>query len=248
MYIGTLSKSSGGLNVQSINHSAALKNEALNGKKAEELKTDIVAVSPAGKKQSMIEQLMKQKDFLQERKESLMSSAAEQGTSSLDQQLKEYEQQMKDIDLQITKLQSEDTEGKESEDHTGMIYEEPKTNEEIKKNQLNELSALSNEADQAEVITSVKNQIDGQIKVLNAEVHSINGSVASKLEKISNLESRSNKISSDVAEKLGGSLDSISKRNEGTAKLEKEVHTDETEEPLSSANSVDELESDDSQS
>jgi chromosome segregation ATPase len=248
MYIGTLSKSSGGLNVQSINHSAALKNEALNGKKAEELKTDIVAVSPAGKKQSMIEQLMKQKEFLQERKESLMSSAAEQGTSSLDQQLKEYEQQMKDIDLQITKLQSEDTEDKESEDHTGMIYEEPKTNEEIKKNQLNELSALSNEADQAEVITSVKNQIDGQIKVLNAEVHSTNGSVASKLEKISNLESRSNKISSDVAEKLGGSLDSISKRNEGTAKLEKEVHTDETDEPLTSADSVDESESDDLQS
>lgn len=248
MYIGTMNKSAGGLNIQSINHSAAKKNEALNGIKAERSKTDMIAVSPAGKKQSMIEQLMKQKEALQERKESLMNSAAENGTSGLDLQLKEYEQQMKDIDQQILQLQSKDKDDKETEDNTGKIYEKPKTKEEMEKDHLDDLTALTNDTDHAEVITSVKNQIDGQIKVWNAEVHSINGSTASKLEKISQLESRSNKISSKIAEKLGDSLDTLSKKNEDTEKLSKEVDTDETNQSLSSTDSLDKLETDDSQS
>lgn len=248
MYIGTLNASPRGLNIQSINQSAAIKNEALNGIKADRSKTDIIAVSPMGKKQSMIEQLMKQKESLQERKESLMNSAAENGTSGLDLQLKEYEQQMKDIDQQILQLQSKDKDDKETEDNTGKIYEKPKTKEEMEKDQLDDLTALTNGTDHAEVITSVKNQIDGQIKVWSAEVHSINGSTASKLEKISQLESQSKKLSSEIAQKLGDSLDTISKRNEDTEKLVKEVDTDETNHSLSSANSSDKSETDDSQS
>jgi Mg2+ and Co2+ transporter CorA len=248
MYIGTLSASPRGLNIQSINQSAAIKNEALNGIKADRSKTDMIAVSPAGKKQSMIEQLMKQKEALQERKESLINSAAENGTSGLDLQLKEYEQQMKDIDQQILQLQSKDKVEKESEDNTGKIYEKPKTKEEMEKDQLDDLTALTNGTDHAEVITSVKNQIDGKIRAMNAEVHSINGSTASKLEKIAQLESRSNKLTSEIAEKLGDSLDSISKRNEDAKKPENEVQADETDNPLSSADSKDKSETDDSQS
>lgn len=248
MYIGTMNKSAGGLNIQSINHSAAKKNEALNGIKAERSKTDMIAVSPAGKKQSMIEQLMKQKEALQEKKATLMNSAAENGTSGLEQQLKEYEQQMKDIDQQILQLQSKDKDEKESEDNPGKIYEKPKTKEEMEMDQLDNLTALTSGTDHAEVITSAKNQIDGQIKVWSAEVHSINGSTASKLEKISQLESQSKKLSTDIAQKLGDSLDTISKRNEDTEKLAKEVDTDETNHSLSSADSPDKSETDDSQS
>ncbi|RKD33826.1 GumC domain-containing protein [Lacrimispora algidixylanolytica] len=248
MYIGTLNASPRGLNIQSINQSAAIKNEALNGIKADRTKTDMIAVSPMGKKQSMIEQLMKQKESLQERKESLMNSAAENGTSGLDMQLKEYEQQMKDIDQQILQLQSKDKDEKETEDNTGKIYEKPKTKEEIEVSQLDDLTALSNGTDHAKVITSAKNQLDGQIKVLNAEVHSINGSTTSKLEKISQLKSRSNKISSEIAEKLGDSLDTISERHEDAAKPENETQTNGTENPLSSADSTDKSETDDSQS
>lgn len=247
MYIGTMSKSSGGLNIQSINHSAAKKNEALNGIKAERSKTDMIAVSPAGKKQSMIEQLMKQKEALQEKKATLMNSAAENGTSGLEQQLKEYEQQMKDIDQQIIQLQSEDKDDKETEDGTGKIYEKPKTKEEMEKDQLNNLTALTSGTDHAKVITSVKNQIDGQRKVWDTEVHSMNGSTASKLEKISHLESQSKKLSSEIAQKLGDSLDTISKRNEDTEKLAKEVDTVETNQSLSSTDSLVKSETDDSQ-
>jgi hypothetical protein len=248
MYIGTLSASPLGLNIQSINHSAAIKNEALNGIKADRSGTDMIAVSPAGKKQSMIEQLMKQKEALQQRKESLMNSAAENGTSGLDLQFKEYEQQMKDIDQQILQLQSEDKDDKKTEDSTGKIYEKPKTKEEIQNGHLNDLTALTNGTDHAEVLTSVKNKIDGQKKVWSAEVHSMNGSTASKLEKISQLESRSKKLSSEIAQKLGESLDTIAKRNEETEKLAKAVDTDEADHSLSSADSKDKSETDDSQS
>ena len=248
MYIGTLSTSPGGLNIQSINHSAAIKNEALNGIKADRSKTDMIAISPAGKKQSMLEQLMKQKEALQERKASLINSAAENGTSGLELQLKEYDQQMKDIDQQILQLQSEDKDDKKTEDSTGKIYEKPKTKEEIQNSNLDDLTALTNGTDHAEVLTSVKNKIDGQKKVWSAEVHSMNGSTASKLEKISQLESRSKKLSSEIAQKLGDSIESITKRNEEIEKLAKVVDTDEADHSLSSVDSPDMSETDDSQS
>lgn len=246
MNISTLSSNAGGLNIQSINRSAATKNEVLNGIKTEKTGTDVATISPAGKKQSMIEQLMKQKEYLQERKQSLIDSAAENGTTDLEQQLKEYEQQMKDIDEQITKLQTEDEEKKESDDTTGMIYEKPKTKEEVQTDQLNGLTTLSNGTDQTEVLSSVKGKLDGQITVMNAEVHSMNGSTESKIEKISELKSRSQKISSDIAEKLGDSLDSISSRNEEIAKPEVEVRTEEKD-SLLTADTQEQLESNDSQ-
>lgn len=245
MNISTLSSNAGGLNIQSINRSAATKNEALNGIKTEKAGTDVATISPAGKKQSMIEQLMKQKEYLQERKQSLIDSATENGSTDLDQQLKEYEQQMKDIDEQITKLQTEDKEKKESDDTTGMIYEKPKTKEEVQTDQLNGLTALSNGTDQTEVLSSVKGKLDGQITVMNAEVHSMNGSTESKIEKISELKSRSQKISSDIAEKLGDSLDSISSRNEEIVKPEVEVRTEEKD-SLLTADTQEQLESNDS--
>lgn len=246
MNISTLSSNAGGLNIQSINRSAATKNEALNGIKAEKTGTDVATISPAGKKQSMIEQLMKQKEYLQERKQSLIDSAAENGSTDLEQQLKEYEQQMKDIDEQITKIQTEDKEKKESDDTTGMIYEKPKTKEEIQTDQLNGLTTLSNGTDQTEVLSSVKGKLDGQITVMNAEVHSMNGSTESKIDKISELKSRSQKISSDIAEKLGDSLDSISSRNEEIVKPEVEVRTEEKD-SLLTADTQEQLESNDSQ-
>ena len=246
MNISTLSSNAGGLNIQSINRSAAMKNEVLNGIKTEKTGTDVATISPAGKKQSMIEQLMKQKEYLQERKQSLIDSAAENGSTDLEQQLKEYEQQMKDIDEQITKLQTEDKEKKESDDTTGMIYEKPKTKEEVQTDQLNGLTTLSNGTDQTEVLSSVKGKLDGQITVMNAEVHSMNGSTESKIEKISELKSRSQKISSDIAEKLGDSLDSISSRNEEIAKPEVEVRTEEKD-SLLTADTQEQLESNDSQ-
>lgn len=246
MNISTLSSNAGGLNIQSINRSAAKKNEVLNGIKAETPRTDVAAISSVGKKQSMIEQLMKQKEYLQERKQSLIDSATENGTTDLDQQLKEYEQQMKDIDDQITKLQTEDNEKKESDDTTGRIYEEPKTKEEVQTDQLNGLTALSSGTDLTEVLSSVKGKLDGQITVMTAEVHSMNGSTESKLEKISELKSRSQKISSDIAEKLGDSLDYISSRNEELTKPIVEDHAEEKD-SLLTADSQEQLESNDSQ-
>ncbi|WP_077613215.1 hypothetical protein [Clostridium sp. Marseille-P2415] len=214
MYIGKLAGQSSGLDVNAINRTAANKHEALYGKKDEKENKDVVTISPAGKNQSLIEQLMKQKDFLQERKQSLLDSAAENGSGDFDMQLKEYEKQLKDLDEQITQLQTEQAEDTEPEDNTGKIYEKPKTKEEAQMDQLNDIAAVSSGSDQAEVITSAKNQVDGRIRVLSAEINSGHGNTESKIEQVAELESRSQKLSSQIAEKLGETNDSISESND----------------------------------
>lgn len=214
MYIGKLSASSGDLHIQSINRSAALKNRVLNGKKEENTHIDTVTISSTGKKQSMIEQLLKQKELLQEQKQSLLNSAAESKASGLDAKLKDYEQQMKDIDQQINELQTDDMTGKKEDDKADTVYKEPKTKEDIQKEQLGNLNALSNGTNQAKVIASVKNRIDGNISVLSSEIHYGLGNTSSKIEKIMALERQSKKLPSEIADKLGESMESISAMTE----------------------------------
>lgn len=204
MFIGKMDAQTSGINIQAINRSAALK----AGKSPEEIEeragqNDTLTISPAGKKQGLIDQLMKQKEFLEERKQSVMDNASENGTSSMEQ-LKEYEEQLKNIDEQIAQLQSEqmnDTEETRG-DKEGIIYEKPKTQEEAKTAQIDQLTSLAANLDQAEVISSVKDQVDGKARVLKAEIKSINGANDSKIEEVADLEKRSEQLTADIAAKV----------------------------------------------
>lgn len=209
MYIGITDTQNTSLNISAINRSAGNKNEALNGKKKEE-QTDVAAISPAGKKQSMLEQLMKQKEFLQERKQSLLDSAAENGSEGISEQLEEYDKQLDQLDQQITQLQTEQTDETDSkDDNTGKIYEKPKTKEEVQTDQLNAITELSANSEQAEVQSSVQNRLDGRVNVLKAYIKSANGAIESRVEEAADLENRSQQLSSQIAEKLQEINDSI---------------------------------------
>ncbi len=203
MFIGKTGNQNTGLNISAINRSAAYKLEAAGSRKEQEKRTDVAAISPAGKNQSMIGQLMKQKEFLQDRKQSLLDSAAEKGTEGINEQLKEYEKQMKELDEQITRLQTEQADDIGSEDdNTGRIYEKPKTKEEDQMDQLNNIAELSANSSQAEVIASVQDRLDGRASVLKAEIKTGNGNIEKKTKEAAELESRSSQLTSQIAEKL----------------------------------------------
>lgn len=204
MFIGKMDGQTSGINIQAINRSAAQK----AGKSPEEAasragQNDTLSLSPAGKKQSLIDQLMKQKEFLEERKQSFMDQASENGSPSMEQ-LKEFEKQLKNIDEQIAQLQSEqmsETEETE-EDKEGIIYEKPKTKEEAETQQIAQLTSMASNMEQAEVISSVKDQVDGRTRVLKAEIKSGNGNIESKIEEAAKLTSQSQQLTADMAEKV----------------------------------------------
>lgn len=219
MYIGTCNNQAAsqitGKSVSSINRSAQTQSQSTYGKSNEQAGMDSVTISSTGKNQSMIQQLMDQKQLLQERKQSLLASAAEDGSDNLDK-VKEYEEQMNAIDEQISQLQSKDAtdSGDDSGDSTGQIYEKPKTKEEVTDEQLSNITALSTGADQTEILSKVKNHLEGRIKVLSGEIRTGNGNTEAKLEAISNLGQRVDDIGSQIAEKLGDSNDTVeSSRN-----------------------------------
>lgn len=203
MFIGTINTQNQILNTTAINRTTARQSEALYGKKASEENQDRLILSSSGKNQSLIEQLMKQKEFLQERKQSLMDSASENGSGSLEQ-LKEYEKQLKAIDEQIAELQAQQASETEEEegDKTGRIYEKPQTKEEAMQAQINGLTALAADSKQTQVLSASKERLEGQTRVLKAEIHSGKGNIEKKLEEVSKLEEKSGRLNSEIGDKL----------------------------------------------
>ena len=99
-------------NVYRINQSAVQKNGKIGDASAEKGRKDVAFISPQGKRESLIEMLMKQKMNIMEQKDSLISSAKKEGKSmeSIKSQLEVYEKQLKDIEDQISKAMTKEME------------------------------------------------------------------------------------------------------------------------------------------
>lgn len=214
MYIGLFSTQNANhatnQSINAINNSARTKIKVMYGEDKMQENTDKLTLSPAGKHQSMIQQLMKQKEFLQDRKQSVLATASENGSGSMDQ-VKEYEKQMEAIDQQIAELQSEEVSDSvtDSKDSAGQIYEKPVTKEEAEAGRLNTLTQLASTVDRAQVLADVKDHLNGRIRGLNAEIKTGNGNMEVKMEAVSNLEERIGDIDSQIAEHLGASTDTV---------------------------------------
>lgn len=165
---------------------------------------DTVLISAQGRKQSIIEQLMKQKQDIIERKNEVKISADEKGYD-VTEQLKAYEEQIKQIDEQISKIQSE--EANESNDNKidlkSTYKQEQKTEEEIQNENLTKISniAISNEL--TEIVSNVKNQIDNRVNILETELKldASRGLFSEeKIEEISELKAQSSSVSNDIGE------------------------------------------------
>ncbi len=199
MMIGKMNALKMGIHVSSINRSIAHKNEAMGGKKQAEEKITAV-ISPMGKRQNMIQQLMKQKQDLTDRMNSLSDSSLESGVD-IRSQMEEYNKQLKALDEQILKLQSEQEDEEKSSEKSG-IYEKPKTKEEAEKQRLNDIVNLTSGSDKAEVISSVKGKVDGRMSVLKAEVKTGMGNMEGKMKETAELEARSAELASQAGKQL----------------------------------------------
>ena len=115
--------------------------------------------------------------------------------------------QIKNIDAQIAKIQSEETKkamkSKEYNKNT------PKLQQNAEKQKINDLTALSVSAEQADTMYSVKRSIDAEKNVLESEIeldkqHDAGESIIEKKEnKVAELEQRSGDLMGDIGETLG---------------------------------------------
>lgn len=151
---------------------------------------DTVTLSPQGQKQSMVQQLMSQKDLIQECKNNLMEKGVEQGY--LDEaKLKEYDEQLKAIDEQIAQAMTQEP---ETDKTTGQNADGTSDQDDITKVSMN--------LEQSQTVLSVQNRLDGQIRVLEDEIKS-DGSRASdgKIERLADMKAQKSsgqKIISDL--------------------------------------------------
>lgn len=197
MMIGKINSQNRGISIATINRSIAHKNEAITGTRQEEKISAVI--SPVGKKQSMLQQLMKQKQDLTDRMKSLSVSALEKGTD-VKGAMEEYRKQLKAIDEQILKMQMEQ-EDKENDEKIG-VYENPRTKSEVEAQKMKDIMSLYSSSKQVEIVSSEKDHMSGETKILNAEIKTGYGNIESKLEKVAELEHKSANLASDIGKRL----------------------------------------------
>ena len=178
-------------------------------KQSQQANHDKISLSPQGKSSNAIKNLQKQKQALMQRKSEIRTKAMENGSSAQDINalLESYDMQIKNIDAQITKIQSEETKkamkSKEYNKNT------PKLQQNAEKQKINDLTALSVSAEQADTMYSVKRSIDAEKNVLESEIeldkqHDAGESIIEKKEnKVAELEQRSGDLMGDIGETLG---------------------------------------------
>lgn len=222
-------------NAFSINHAG--KNAASGSRGVmgfvSPLQKDSVFLSPQGKTASIIDSLNKQKMAIEDRKNSFMSSALEQGQSmdSIEVQLDSYDEQIKEIDKQIAEINAQQLKAaNEKKDTIKYSDNKPKTEQEIQNQKMQNLMKISMGLDKVETIDTVKTKIDGDSAVLESEIeldkmHS-NGmpgsleAIAKKEEQLADMQRQSMELTVEIGEQIVDLTEEIHKNNEPVEKVE----------------------------
>lgn len=214
------------MSVNSINNKVASKDP--DGRQGG-IYRDTISISPQGRKNSMLENLMKQKQQIIEQKNKLVTTTMERGGTmdSIKTQLENYEEQLNQIDQQTAELMA-----KEAEKAGEKADDEPKTEEEIQNERMSDLTRLSGDMEQVETISSVKERIEGEAKVKRSEIsqdraNSVSSSgpdamVSSKTGALSKLEAQASKLTSQISQRLGEVTEDIEDGNKQPVEAEKE--------------------------
>lgn len=122
----------------------------------------------------MIDNLTKQKQSIMDRKNSLIEETLKNGgkVEDIKDQLKNYGRQLADIDKQITGLyaqQAKEAAGQEDKKKSGKSHA-ARTEEQAETEYLSNLANLSDGIKHAETVSSVKNRVEGEIHVKEAEL------------------------------------------------------------------------------
>lgn len=235
------------INAHRVNQSIAAKNGgASSAQGSRNLPVDSVSISPQGKENSMLDNLMKQKLRITEQKDKLISSTLENGGTmdSIKTQLETYEEQLEGIDEQIAEMTAKEME-KQAESAKPKESNKPKTEEEVQNGRLADITSLSTDLVQADVMSSVQTRADGNARVLKSEIEldkmragSSEGAIemiAKKEAVLSGLERKSMKLTSQIANKIADTVDKVS---ENSKPQETVTEADEKQDEQTTLNSI----------
>lgn len=166
---------------------------------------DSVFISKQGKQSNMMQQLMDQKQFIQECKDAEMKRGLENGY--VDQKkLDEYDEQLEMLDQKIGETFAQETVQDNENNTENQSEDKVLTEEEYDKNKLMDMMTLSSGVEQSEVVFDVKNKMDGEANVLKAETKTDGDRASkSKLERVAEIETRS----SDLMEQIGEEISDV---------------------------------------
>lgn len=211
-----------------INRSAANK-VGSQSKSSDEERRDTFTLSSKGGAMNMINNLMKQKMEITDRKNSLIASTLEKGSSmeTIKSQLEAYDEQLENIDVQITQAMTKELEKKEEKEND----DTPKTREELENERLNDIVTLSGDVGNIDMLDSVKTKVDRRITTLESEISLDNGRMGAadfKKEELSRLKKKSAELASDIGLRMADIAEEIDENNEKSSE-EENGETDQTD-------------------
>ena len=174
-------------------------------------RNDLLTISGQGKRVSLVQQLMSQKEFIQENKNAMLKDGLENGYID-ENKIKEYDEQLKMLEEKIAQAMTEEVSAeKESVSSEKKVL----TEEEYQQKQMTDLMKAASGIRESEVILSVKDKMNGEASVLKAEA-AVDGSktIQSKLKRIAEIEANVSELESQAGEKLSNVADTVSTTTE----------------------------------
>lgn len=204
MRINNIGVQSTFINFSNINKSAGQNHAKKSGQQEQSYS---VSISPSGKANSLIDNLMKQRQNITDSKNDLVSRTLKSGGTmeSIQSQLDSYNKQINDINMQIVQLTAQFAKDKSSKSDSS-TNNEPKSDDQIQTEQDSSLIGLSSDLKQMKTVSSVKSKIDGEAGSLKNEIKlddSRGGASASKAMGLADLENKSANIEARISESLG---------------------------------------------
>lgn len=152
---------------------------------------------------------MNQKQIIQECKDAEMTRGIEDGYVNQDK-LDEYDEQLEMIDKQIAEATVEQSTEDNKEKNTNSTDNNVMTEEEYEQRKLMNIMNVSSQIDQIEIVSEVKGKLDGEAKVLKAEIES-DGSRAleSKKDRVNEIENKTSDLLKQIGDKTANINDNI---------------------------------------
>ena len=174
---------------------------------------DSVLLSRQGKKQSLIQQLMTQKQLIHENKYALIKKGAEGGP--IDQKkLEEYEKQLESIDEQIAQAMAEEV-TEDAENNENDDSKKEMTKEEYETQKMTDIVSISTGMDKAGTMMSVKDRLDQEAAIKESELENdqyLSGAPQWKIERIAEIKSRSAKLMDEAGKSIAETLETVDRQ------------------------------------
>lgn len=162
---------------------------------------DSIFISKQGKKESIIQQLMNQKQLIQESKNAELKRGLEDGYINEDK-LAEYDEQLEMIDRQIAEATTEQSVEDDKEKNENLTNNKVITEKEYEQRNMMNIMSNSLGMEQVEVISSVKDEMNGEARVLKAEIKSDGDrALESKKKRVQEIEARTTDLLEQVGDK-----------------------------------------------